>query len=110
KTADVSFRVLADHIRATCFVLTDNVMPANTGRGHVLRRIMRRAIRHGLLLGIDRNLIAPAMEVVADVNRKEYPDLVERLKFTSKIAAAEEETFRTTLNRGLAKLEEMIGE
>ena len=110
KVKDVSFRVLADHIRATIFVLTDHVTPSNTGRGYVLRRIMRRAIRHGLVLGIESNLMAPAMEVVAQVNRKEYPELVESLKFTQKIAHAEEEAFRSTINRGLNKLEEMISE
>jgi alanyl-tRNA synthetase len=107
---DVSFRVLADHLRATLFVLTDQVTPANTGRGYVLRRIMRRAIRHGLILGIDNNLMAPAMEMVAEVNCKEYPDLVENLKFTKRIATAEEDAFRSTINRGLGKLEEMIEE
>ncbi len=108
KNHDISFRVLADHIRATIFVLTDHVMPSNTGRGYVLRRIMRRAIRHGLVLGLEKDLLAPAMEIVAEVNRKEYPDLIERLHFTKKIAAAEEEAFRTTLNRGLVMLGEMI--
>ncbi|MDX9755544.1 MAG: alanine--tRNA ligase, partial [bacterium] len=108
KIRDVSFRVLADHIRATIFVLTDNVTPSNTGRGYVLRRIMRRAIRHGLVLGIEKDLMAPAMAVVAEINRKEYPELVESLKFTQKIAAAEEDAFRSTINRGLNKLEEMI--
>jgi alanyl-tRNA synthetase len=110
KSRDVSFRVLADHIRATLFVLTDNVMPSNNGRGYVLRRIMRRAIRHGLVLGLENNLMAPAMAVVAETNAKEYPELCESLKFTQKIAAAEEEAFRSTLNRGLNKLEDMITE
>ncbi len=108
KKRDVSFRVLADHIRATTFVLTDNVMPANTGRGYVLRRIMRRAIRHGLVLGLEENLLAPAMEIVVDVNRKEYPDLAENLSFTRRIASAEEDAFRATLNRGLVMLGDMI--
>lgn len=107
---DVSFRVLADHIRATLFVLTDQVAPANTGRGYVLRRIMRRAIRHGLVLGIDKNLMAPAMAMVAEVNRKEYPELLENLNFTQRLATAEEEAFRSTINRGLGKLEEMIAD
>ncbi|RJP23786.1 MAG: alanine--tRNA ligase [Candidatus Omnitrophota bacterium] len=110
KTRDVSFRVLADHIRAVTFVLTDNVMPSNTGRGYVLRRIMRRAIRHGLVLGLEKDLLASAMEIVVDVNKKEYPDLAENFSFTRKIAAAEEEAFRTTLNRGLVMLGEMIDE
>lgn len=107
---DISFRVLADHIRATLFVLTDQVTPANTGRGYVLRRIMRRAVRHGLKLGIESHLMAPAMEVVAEVNRKEYPELLERLNYTRRIAIAEEEAFRSTFSRGLAKLEEMADE
>ena len=110
KTKDVSFRVLADHVRATTFLLTDQVTPSNAGRGYVLRRIMRRAIRHGLNLGVDANLFSPAMEVVSNIYGKEYGDLVERLNFTRRIAAAEEEAFRQTLNRGLIRLEEMIGE
>lgn len=107
---DVSLRVLADHIRATAFVLADGVMPSNTGRGYVLRRIMRRAIRHGLVLGIEDNLMAPAMEVVAELNRKEYPDVYDNLSFTTRIAKAEEEAFRSTLSRGLSILNDMIGD
>lgn len=107
---DVSLRVLADHIRATAFVLTDGVMPSNTGRGYVLRRIMRRAIRHGLLLGIEKDLMSPAIEVVAENYSAEYPDVKEQLNFTRRIAAAEEDTFRTTLTRGLVMLGEMVDE
>ena len=107
---DVSLRVLADHIRAVTFVLSDQVMPANTGRGYVLRRIMRRALRHGLVLGIESDLLVPTMEVVAEINRQEYPEVWDHLHFTQRIAAAEEEAFRTTLNRGLVMLGEMIGE
>ncbi|MBI1388221.1 MAG: alanine--tRNA ligase [bacterium] len=110
KAIDVSFRVLADHVRAATFLLTDQVTPSNAGRGYVLRRIMRRAVRHGLNLGIENNLFSPAMEVVSDIYGKEYGDLVERLKFTRRVAAAEEEAFRQTISRGLIKLEEMIGE
>ncbi len=105
---DIAFRVIADHARATVFVLTDNVTPSNTGRGYVLRRIMRRAIRYGLVLGIDRNLLVPEMEVAADVMRNQYPDLIENLDFTRKVAEAEEQTFRTTLERGLAMLDETV--
>lgn len=105
---DITFRVLADHVRATVFVLTDQVTPGNSGRGYVLRRIMRRAVRHGLNLGIEENLFAPAMEVAADIYRKEYPELIDSLSFTSRIAAAEEEAFRQTLSRGLVMLDGMI--
>ena len=110
ESLDISFRVLADHVRATLFVLTDQVTPANSGRGYVLRRIMRRAIRHGLNLGIEESLFAPAMDVVAEAYRKEYPELVESLNFTRRVAAAEEETFRQTLSRGLVMLDEMANE
>jgi len=110
KTFDVSFRILADHIRATTFVLTDGVMPANTGRGYVLRRIMRRAIRHGMVLGIEKDLLVPGMERVVEVNRKQYPDLADSFSFTRRIAAAEEEAFRSTLHRGLVMLGGMIDE
>ena len=105
---DVAFRVIADHARAVVFVLTDNVTPSNTGRGYVLRRIIRRAIRYGLILDIEEDLLAPAMEVAAVTMRHEYPELVERLDFTTKVARAEEEAFRTTLERGLGMLDDMI--
>ncbi len=105
---DIAFRVIADHARATVFVLTDNVTPSNTGRGYVLRRIMRRAIRYGLVLGIENSLLVPAMEVAADIARNEYPDLLERFEYTSKVAEAEERTFRTTLERGLSMLDETV--
>ena len=92
---DIAFRVIADHARATVFVLTDNVTPSNTGRGYVLRRIMRRAIRYGLVLGIEDNLLVPAMEVAADIARNEYPDLLDRFEYTSKVAEAEERSFKS---------------
>ena len=101
---DCALRVIADHARATVMVLTDNVTPSNAGRGYVLRRIMRRAVRYGLVLGIEDDLLAPAMEVAAAVMREEYPDVAERLDYTQRIARAEEETFRSTLLRGLTLL------
>ncbi len=105
---DVAFRVIADHARASLMVLTDQVTPSNTGRGYVLRRIMRRAIRFGLVLGIEKDLLAPAMEVAAELMRDEYPDTAERLDYTTRVARAEEDTFRTTLERGLNQLSSMI--
>ncbi|MFH1741728.1 MAG: alanine--tRNA ligase [bacterium] len=105
---DIAFRVISDHARATVFVLTDNVTPSNTGRGYVLRRIMRRAIRYGLVLGIEKSLLTPAMKVVAETMRNEYPELLENLDFTTKVAEAEEQTFRSTLERGLLMLDETI--
>ena len=105
---DTALRVIADHARATLLVLTDQVTPSNAGRGYVLRRIMRRAIRYGLVLGIEKDLLTPAMEVAAEIMRGEYPDTAERLDYTTRLARAEEETFRTTLERGLQQLSGMI--
>ncbi|NOZ85982.1 MAG: alanine--tRNA ligase [Deltaproteobacteria bacterium] len=98
---DVSMRVIADHARATAFLVADGVQPANEGRGYVLRRIMRRAIRHGHKLGIDELfLYRVALKVVEEMGG-DYPELVEQKGFIEEVAKGEERVFRQTLVRGI---------
>ncbi|HON39150.1 MAG: alanine--tRNA ligase [Desulfomonilia bacterium] len=107
---DVSLRVVADHARAGAFLVGDGVLPSNEGRGYVLRRILRRAIRHGKLLGMDKPFLHKvAMEVVALMSDA-YPDLKTRKGFIDKVIANEEERFLKTLDRGLALLDEVMAE
>jgi alanyl-tRNA synthetase len=102
---DVSMRVIADHARATTFLVGDGVLPANEGRGYVLRRIMRRAIRHGKRLGLERPFLAAVCGTVIDEMGAAYPEIRENRAFVEKVAQQEEESFRRTLDRGLAILE-----
>ncbi|MFY9397194.1 MAG: alanine--tRNA ligase [Desulfomonilia bacterium] len=105
---DVSIRVVADHARAGAFLVGDGVLPSNEGRGYVLRRILRRAARHGKLLGLDRPYLhRVAMEVV-DLMSEAYPDLAGRKSFIDKVIANEEERFLKTLDRGLSLLDEIM--
>ncbi|ABS28083.1 alanine--tRNA ligase [Anaeromyxobacter sp. Fw109-5] len=102
---DVSMRVIADHARATTFLVGDGVLPANEGRGYVLRRIMRRAIRHGKRLGLERPFLADVCEAVMEEMGGAYPETRENRAFIVKVAGQEEESFRRTLDKGLAILE-----
>ena len=103
---DVSMRVIADHARATTFLVGDGVLPSNEGRGYVLRRIMRRAIRHGKRLGLEKLFLAEVCGAVIEEMGAAYPETRENRPFITKVAAAEEESFRRTLNRGLSILDE----
>jgi alanyl-tRNA synthetase len=103
---DVSMRVIADHARATTFLVGDGVLPANEGRGYVLRRIMRRAIRHGKRLGLEKLFLADVCDAVIAEMGAAYPEIRENRAFITKVAAQEEESFRRTLDKGLAILEE----
>ncbi len=102
---DVSMRVIADHARATAFLVGDGVLPSNEGRGYVLRRIMRRGIRHGKRLGLERLFLAEVCGAVLDEMGKAYPETEQNRAFVLKVAAQEEEGFRRTLDKGLAILE-----
>jgi alanyl-tRNA synthetase len=102
----VSFRVIADHSRATAFLIGDGVMPSNEGRGYVLRRIMRRAIRHGQKLGFKGAFLNKTTGYVIEQMRDAYPDLVEKRAFIERAVLAEEEQFLKTLERGLSLLDE----
>lgn len=105
---DVSLRVVTDHIRSTTMMISDGVMPSNEGRGYVLRRLLRRAARHGRLLGIDRPFLAEVAETVIKESGKAYPALIEKHDYIVKIIAIEEENFNKTIDSGLKLLEEMI--
>lgn len=103
---DVSFRVIADHSRATAFLIGDGVMPSNEGRGYVLRRIMRRAIRHGKKLGFQKPFLTDTASFVIDQMKGQYPELIEKRAFIERVVQAEEEQFLRTLERGLALLDD----
>lgn len=103
---DVSMRVIADHARATCFLMADGILPSNEGRGYVLRRIMRRGIRHGKKLGFDSIFFSDICTKVVDEMGAVYPELVEAKDLIIQMTNREEETFRKTLDRGLNLFEE----
>jgi alanyl-tRNA synthetase len=105
---DVSMRVIADHARATTFLVGDGVLPSNEGRGYVLRRIMRRAIRHGKRLGLDQVFLPRVADAVISEMGDVYPEIRENRAFILKVAEQEEESFRRTLDKGLTILEEQI--
>lgn len=100
------YRVIADHARATTFLITDGVMPANEGRGYVLRRIIRRAIRYGKKIGLDKPFLHKACGFVIEQMSDAYPDIKEKAAFIARAVLAEEEQFFKTLERGLALLDE----
>ncbi len=103
-----SFRVIADHARATTFLIGDGVMPSNEGRGYVLRRIMRRAIRHGRKLGFDGPFLHQCCGFVIEQMKEAFPDLIEKRAFIERAVQAEEEQFFKTLDRGLGLLDEEL--
>jgi len=105
---DISIRVIADHSRAVTFLIGDGVLPGNEGRGYVLRRILRRAARHGKLLGLNRSFLHEVAAVVIDQMKGAYPDLIERASFIRKVVESEEERFIETLDAGLRILQEEV--
>ena len=104
---DVSIRLITDHIRSSTFMVSDGIMPSNEGRGYVLRRIIRRAARHGRMLGIDGIFMAELAKTVISESKDGYPELEEKKDFILKVLAQEEEKFAKTIDQGLAILEEM---
>jgi alanyl-tRNA synthetase len=105
---DMSVRVVADHARACSFLIGDGVLPANEGRGYVLRRVLRRAARHGMLLGVEEPFLFRVANVVVDQMGAAYPELVERRAFIEDTIRREEERFLRTLRRGLSLLEDEV--
>ncbi len=105
---DVSLRVITDHIRSTTMMIGDGVMPSNEGRGYVLRRLLRRAARHGRLLGISDTFLSDVAETVINENKSAYPNLVEKHDFIINVIKAEEESFAKTIDTGLAIFNQMI--
>ena len=105
---DVSLRVIADHLRAMTFLIADGVVPGNEGRGYVLRKIMRRAMRHGRKLGIDQPFLHELTRVVVERMSGAYPELLAAAKSVANVVRAEEERFNSTLRSGLSTLERSI--
>ena len=103
---DVSIRVIADHSRAITFLIGDGIMPSNEGRGYVLRRILRRAARHGKMLGINKPFLNESAQVVIDMMKCVYPDLAGKSSFITKVILNEEQRFMETLDAGLRILQE----
>jgi alanyl-tRNA synthetase len=105
---DVSMRIIADHSRAVAFLVADGVMPSNEGRGYVLRRIMRRAARHGKLLDIAKPFLFESVRVVAEQLQTVYPDVLRSIDYVARVVLSEEQTFTATLESGLKILQEAI--
>ena len=105
---DVSIRVITDHIRSATFMTCDGVTPSNEGRGYVLRRILRRAARHGKLLGIAGKFLSDLSEIVINENISGYPELGERRDYIKKIISIEEDRFNATIDAGLSILSDII--
>ncbi|MBO4366326.1 MAG: alanine--tRNA ligase, partial [Clostridia bacterium] len=107
---DVSLRVITDHIRTATFLISDGVLPSNEGRGYILRRVLRRAARHGKLLGIEGPFLSELCDTVIHESGEAYPELVSRQDYIRKIIRLEEDRFRQTLDAGLGILDKMIKE
>ena len=109
-TRDVSLRVIADHARSTTFLVADGVLPSNEGRGYVLRRILRRGLRHGRLLGLDEPFMAKVTRRVGELMEGAYPDLADAQEHVARVTMAEEERFGHTLRVGLRLVESLVAE
>ena len=109
-SADVSIRVITDHIRSVCFMISDGIMPSNEGRGYVLRRLLRRACRHGRLLGVERKFLTELAETVIEGSKDGYPELEEKKDFIFNIISKEEDQFNNTIDQGLGILKDLKAE
>ncbi|MBC7765724.1 MAG: alanine--tRNA ligase [Hyphomonadaceae bacterium] len=107
---DVSLRVITDHVRSTTMMVSDGILPSNEGRGYVLRRLLRRAARHGKLLGIQKPFLNEVALTVIEESKEAYPDLKEKQDFIQKVIANEEQRFDETIDAGLAILNQYIVE
>ena len=105
---DISIRVITDHIRSTTFMVSDGILPSNEGRGYVLRRLLRRAARHGRMLGIDRPFLTELVDTVIHENKAGYPELEEHADYIKKVIGTEEERFYKTIDQGLNILNGLI--
>lgn len=107
---DVSIRLITDHIRSATFMISDGIMPTNEGRGYVLRRLIRRAARHGRILGIDGKFLAKLSATVIEGSKDGYPELEEKKEFIFKVLTQEEDKFNKTIDQGLSILASMQDE
>ena len=107
---DISLRVITDHIRSTTFMIGDGVMPSNNGRGYVLRRLLRRAARHGRLLGIDRMFLTEVCDTVIHENESAYPELKDKRDFIHNVIATEEANFAKTIDQGMKILQDFVAD
>ncbi len=105
KNNDISIRAITDHARAATFMISDGIIPSNEGRGYVLRRIIRRAVRHGKLIGINRPFFMELCDAVIEENKSGYPELIEKKQLINKVINNEEAAFNKTIDQGLAMLE-----
>ena len=108
KDSDISIRIITDHIRAMTFMIADGIMPSNEGRGYVLRRILRRAARHGRLLGIKGTFLKELSNRVIEVSGEAYPELIEKKDYIQKIIQVEEDNFSQTIDKGEEIIQEYI--
>ena len=107
---DVSLRVITDHIRSASFMICDGVLPSNEGRGYVLRRLLRRAARHGKLLGVNRPFLYEVVDTVVHENEGHYPELRERQAYITKVIRTEEENFAKTIDGGMKIFADLLAE
>ena len=107
---DVSLRVITDHPCITVFMISDGSCPPNEGRGYVLRRLLRRAARHGKLLGVDHPFLCDVVETVIHENEGHYPDLRERAAYITRVVRVEEENFARTIDGGMRIFSEMLAQ
>lgn len=105
---DISIRVITDHIRSTTFMVSDGILPSNEGRGYVLRRLLRRAARHGRMLGINRPFLTELVDTVIAENKAGYPELEEHADYIKKVIGTEEERFYKTIDQGMNILNNLI--
>ena len=107
---DVSLRVITDHIRSAVFMISDGIMPSNEGRGYVLRRLLRRASRHGKLLNVEKPFLYEVVDTVVHENECQYPELREKEDYIISVIKTEEENFNKTLDKGLIVFKEMLSD
>ncbi len=107
---DVSLRIITDHIRSATFMICDGVLPSNEGRGYVLRRLLRRAARHGKLLGVDRPFLYEVVDTVIHENEGHYPDLREKQAYITRVIKTEEENFAKTIDAGMHIYSDMLAQ
>ena len=105
---DISIRVITDHVRSTVFMTSDGIMPSNEGRGYVLRRLLRRAVRHGKLLGINQTFMKSVAELVIEINKTSYPEMTDKKDYILSIIDVEENRFNETIDKGLGRLQQCI--